>query len=258
MSSYNKLQKFAENETFDCLFQPSMNEVFRCDYKFKNRWKEEVFGNNNPIVLELGCGKGEYKIALAERNPQKNFIGIDIKGARLWKGAKYAQTNGLQNVRFIRTKIDFIEWIFGRGEISEIWITFPDPQLSRARKRLTSSLFLERYRKFLVPNGLIHLKTDSKFLHAYTKALAEQNGFTLHCSSADIYGKAASDAAPIPEEILSVKTFYEQFYIKMGMKITYLCFSLPQDSNVAFIEPVWDEKKWREIEEEGRSHQRIQ
>lgn len=276
MSSYNKLQKFAENETFDCLFQPEMSEVFRTDYKFKNRWHSEVFGNDNPIVLELGCGKGEYTIALAQRNPDKNYIGIDIKGARLWKGAKYVTVNGLKNVRFIRTKIDFIEWIFGEGEISEIWITFPDPQLTRPRKRLTSSLFLERYSKLLVPNGLIHLKTDSRFLHEYTKALVVQNGLALHCSSSDIYGasgseavsgdKAADGGGTIPEEILSVKTFYEQFYIKMGLKITYLCFSLlppflgdaSATCSPSLKEPVWDVEHWREVEEQGRSHQRIQ
>lgn len=271
MSSCNKLQKFAENETFDCLFQPEMKEVFRTDYKFKNHWHSEVFCNNNPIVLELGCGKGEYTIALAERNPDKNYIGIDIKGARLWKGAKYATVNGLKNVRFIRTKIDFIEWIFGEGEISEIWITFPDPQLSRARKRLTSSLFLERYSKLLIPSGLIHLKTDSRFLHEYTKALAEQNGLAVHCSSSDIYsvegdassGRHAGLQSKIPEEITSVKTFYEQFYIKMGLRITYLCFSLlpngrDAESELNLKEPEWDIEHWREVEEQGRSHQRIQ
>ncbi len=266
MSRYNKLLKFAENETFDCLFQPPMEEVFRKDYKFKNHWHSEVFGNNNPIVLELGCGKGEYTVALAERNPQKNYIGIDIKGARLWKGAKYAQTNGLQNVRFIRTKIDFIEWIFGEGEVSEIWITFPDPQLTRARKRLTSSLFLERYSKILIPDGLIHLKTDSRFLHEYTKALAKQNGFPLYISSSDIYNVESSPQklkeTNIPEEILNVQTFYEQFYIKMGLKITYLCFTLlsnPPDTHIAEIkEPEWDIEYWQVVEEQGRSHQRIQ
>src|SRR5574344_1200462 len=187
MSSIGKSEKFRQNEQFKCLLQPTMQEVFRTDYRLKGKWKSDVFHNSNPLTLELGCGKGEYTIALAEKYPDRNFIGIDIKGARLWKGAKYVESKGLENVVFIRTSIDFIEGLFAENEISEIWITFADPQLKNSRKRLTGILFLSRYSKFLVPNGIIHLKTDSRYLHEYTKAIAEQNGCHVLCCSTDIY-----------------------------------------------------------------------
>lgn len=256
MSKLGKSQKFEENKSFKCLIQPKMDEVFRKDYSLKNRWKSEVFGNDNPIVIELGCGKGEYTIALAERNPNKNFIGIDIKGARIWKGAKYVETNGLKNVIFLRTRIDFIEWIFGEGEISEIWITFPDPQLSRFKKRLTSTLFLERYRKILIDKGLIHLKTDSQYLHTYTSELAKQNSFEIISDSCDIYNK--EENGNFPEELLDIQTFYESFYIRMGLPITYLCFKLAGKEPLKIVEPNWDESHWKEVEEIGREHKRIQ
>ena len=171
MSTIGKLEKFRQNSTFKCLLQPKMEEVFRKDYGLKGKWNQEVFGNGNPITLELGCGKGEYTVALAKMYPGRNFIGIDIKGARLWKGAKEVEQSGMKNVRFLRTNIDFIEWIFGSGEIDSIWVTFADPQLKSPRKRLTSPMFLNRYRKFLIESGLVHLKTDSRFLHEYTAAV---------------------------------------------------------------------------------------
>jgi tRNA (guanine-N7-)-methyltransferase len=187
-------------------------------------WHEQVFHNHNPIVLELGCGKGEYTVTLATRFPEKNFIGIDIKGARLWRGAKTATEKQLQNVVFIRTRIDFIESFFAPCEIDEIWITFPDPQPKAIRKRLTSPLFLSRYRNFLNPGGAIHLKTDSRLLHDYTKALAVHNHLKVWESSTDIYGSGFAD------EVLSIKTYYEQLFLKKGMPITYLKFDLNGDN----------------------------
>ena len=246
MSSKDKLRKFRENETFACLYQPKTEEVLNASYPLKGKWGKEVFKNDNPIVLELGCGKGEYTIALSEKFPDKNFIGIDIKGARLWKGAKYAQENNLGNVLFIRTRIEFITSLFAEGEISEIWITFPDPQLKRERKRLTGTMFLERYQNFLKPDGIINLKTDSKYLHNYTLALAQQNNLTIHDANNDIYGTGRAD------EILSIKTFYEAHYIKRGLQITYLSFNL--DNKEPFKEPHWDEEYWLAEEAIGREN----
>lgn len=246
MSSKDKLRKFRENETFSCLYQPKTEEVLNTPYPLRGKWGKEVFKNDNPIILELGCGKGEYTIALSEKFPNKNFIGIDIKGARLWKGAKYAQENNLNNVLFIRTRIEFITSLFAEGEISEIWITFPDPQLKRARKRLTGTMFLERYKNFLTQNGIINLKTDSKYLHNYTLALAQQNNLTIHDANNDIYGTGRAD------EILSIKTFYEAHYIKRGLEITYLSFAL--DNKEPLKEPQWDEEYWEVEEAKGREN----
>ena len=166
----DKLRKFRENLTFSCFVQPEFDEVFRCDHPLKGHWRTDFFHNDRPIILELGCGKGEYTVALAERDPQRNYIGIDIKGARMWRGAKTATERGMANVGFLRTRIEFINSLFAEGEIDELWITFPDPQLKtrRAKKRLTSPLFLEYYARLLRPDGMINLKTDSKHLYAYT------------------------------------------------------------------------------------------
>ncbi len=169
----DKLRKFKENESFRCLIQPSTDEVLGTDHPLKGHWGEKIFGNDRPIVVELGCGKGEYTIDLAVRNPSCNYIGVDIKGARLWKGAKYAEENALPNVAFLRTRIEFIESLFAPGEVSEIWITFADPQIGREKKRLTSPLFMRRYRNFLRKDGIVHLKTDSRYLHEYSRAMAE-------------------------------------------------------------------------------------
>ncbi|MGM9774427.1 MAG: tRNA (guanosine(46)-N7)-methyltransferase TrmB [Candidatus Egerieousia sp.] len=259
MSSINKLEKFRQNEGFKCLLQPKMEELFRVDYPLKGKWNSDFFKNNNPITLELGCGKGEYTIALAELHPERNFIGIDIKGARLWKGAKYAETKGLNNVAFVRTNIDFIEWLFGKDEIEEIWVTFPDPQLKSPRKRLTGSMFLERYRKFLAPGGVIQLKTDSKYLHEYTAALAAQNGLHIICNSSDIYG--ATETAGFPQELLTVQTFYEKNYLSWGLPITFLKFNLLQANGkkyeAPFKEPEWDQEYWRKEEDKGRLNRPI-
>ena len=185
----DKLRKFKENETFTCLVQPRTDEVFGKDHPLKGHWGEKMFGNDRPIVVELGCGKGEYTIDLALRNPGCNYIGVDIKGARLWKGAKYATEHSLPNVAFLRTRIEFIESLFAPEEVSEIWITFADPQIGREKKRLTSPLFLSRYRNFLKKGGIVHLKTDSRYLHEYTRAIAEQNSLEILACTSDLYGR---------------------------------------------------------------------
>ena len=218
----DKLRRFAENLTFDCMIQPEFEDIFHRDHPLKGRWHEDFFHNDKPIVLELGCGKGEYTIALAQRDPDRNYIGIDIKGARMWRGAKTATENEMKNVAFVRTRIEFINSFFGEGEISEIWITFPDPQLKtrRAKKRLTAPLFLERYAQMLSEDGVINLKTDSQHLFAYTSAVIDH--FSLPCEVAndDIYGSGYAD------EVLSVKTAYEQMFLERGLPITYTRFSL--------------------------------
>ena len=195
---HGKLKKFAENETFRCLLQPSATEVLDKepgsrelrlrDHAIKGHWGQEMFGNDHPIVLELGCGKGDYTIALALRHPEINYIGVDIKGARLWKGAKFATEHALPNVAFLRTRIEFIGAFFGPSEVSEIWLTFSDPQLRGSENaRLSSPLFLERYRGFLRPGGLVHLKTDSRYLYEYTAAVVRVNSLPVIASGTDIY-----------------------------------------------------------------------
>ena len=204
---HDKLRKFAENETFTCLLQPSSAEILADgyfslrDHKIKGRWNAEMFDAPRPIVLELGCGKGEYTIALAERDPSRNYIGVDIKGARLWKGAEYAETHHLGNVAFLRTRIELINAFFAPGEVDEIWLTFSDPQIRRENARLSSPLFLERYARLLRPGGIIHLKTDSRFLHEYTKAVCRQNGLDVIACTEDLYGDGAISAEPAAESL---------------------------------------------------------
>lgn len=217
MSGKDKLRKFRENETFENLLQPTTAEVFQKDHPMKGNWGEKMFGNNNPIILELGCGKGEYTIALAEKFPQNNYIGVDIKGARLWKGAKYATEKSLKNVAFLRTRIEFIDSIFAQGEVSEIWLTFSDPQPNKPRKRLSSPLFLERYSHILKEDGIIHLKTDSQLLHEYTLETIDSENHILLEANNDIYGTNRAEN----DDILSVKTFYEKQFLAKGMAITY-------------------------------------
>ena len=218
----DKIRRFQENLTFRNMVQPEFEEVFAKDYRLKGHWRSDFFGNDNPIVLELGCGRGEYTVALGEMFPDKNFIGVDIKGARMWRGAKTATENGMSNVGFLRTRIEFIRSIFARDEVDEIWITFPDPQLkkNRVKKRLTAPLFLEAYSMFLKPGGKIHLKTDCLHLHEYTKAVAEANGLEIEFADNDIYGNGSAD------EILSIKTTYETQFLKEGKPITYIRFNL--------------------------------
>ena len=243
----DKLRKFRENETFACFVQPEFDTIFGCDHPLKGRWGADFFHNDHPIVLELGCGKGEYTVALAERDPSRNYIGIDIKGARMWKGAKYATQHEMANVGFLRTRIEFINSLFAEGEVSEIWITFPDPQLktNRARKRLTSPLFLARYARLLAADGVINLKTDSKHLHAYTKAVAEQFALPMEVCNEDIYGTGFAD------EVLSVKTAYESRFLEMGLPITYLRFGLGGRSEFPWFDWEGDEVERSEKDNEA-------
>jgi len=221
----NKLKRFAENITFPNLIQPKLSEVFRTDYSLKGNWNKTFFKNENPIVLELGCGKGEYTVGMAKMFPNKNFIGIDIKGARMWRGAKTAHESIMSNVAFIRTRIEHISSFFSANEVSEIWITFPDPQLKRINslKRLTSSSFLSLYKMFLKPQGLIHLKTDCLALHRYTRFLVDLNNLKIHTSTEDLYGSGIED------QILTIKTFYEEKFLEQNLPITYICFELSNE-----------------------------
>ncbi|MDR2586153.1 MAG: tRNA (guanosine(46)-N7)-methyltransferase TrmB [Prevotellaceae bacterium] len=218
----DKIARFKENQTFNCLHQPNFDEVFRKDWRYKGLWNTAVFAQQAPIGLELGCGKGEYTLALARLYPNRNYIGIDIKGARLWRGAKTATTEQLHNVAFIRTRIDFIESIFAPNEVDEIWITFPDPQIHKERKRLTHPLFLDRYAQFLRPGGTIHLKTDSQELHNYTLELAQTLHYPILHASSDILGTRLDELIPV----LKVHTFYEKQYLTINKPITYLSFQL--------------------------------
>lgn len=284
---HGKLRKFAENETFKCLLQPSASEVmdksdggFRVlDHPIKGNWNSNMFAKAQPIVLELGCGRGEYTIDLSRRVPSRNYIGVDIKGARLWQGAKYAVEHDLPNVAFLRTRIELIEAFFAPREVSEIWLTFSDPQLGSANKRLSSPVFLEKYRKFLAPGGRIHLKTDSRLLYEYTKAVAQANGLNILAATTDLYnpnvpistshpqldsepnthrhpeldsGSNRNNAAPgLDKETMAaltdVQTFYERMFMKQGYKINYLCFTISHEG--PFVAPSdFDSDYWRSIE----------
>lgn len=225
----NKLKKFAEMETFDNVFQYPFAVVERDGFPLKGRWKSDFFKNDNPIVLELGCGKGEYAVGLASRFPEKNYIGVDIKGARMWTGAKAAVKDSISNVAFLRTNIELIDRFFEAGEVSEIWITFPDPQMKKVRKRLTSTRFLDLYRNILVADGIVHLKTDSPFLYTYTDALVKLNTFPTEVNTADLYN------SDIVDDILEIKTFYEQQWLDRGLSIKYIKFHL--DHTTALQEP---------------------
>ncbi len=221
----DKLRRFQECDTFKCLIQAEFDEIFHKPYKLKGNWHRDFFGNDNPIVLELGCGRGEYTVNLAKRYPNINFIGIDIKGARLWRGAKTATEDNMNNIGFIRTRIEFIESFFGAEEVSEIWITFPDPQLkkNRVKKRLTGHLFLAEYAKFLKQGGKVNLKTDCLHLHQYTKALCEQNNLNIDFASDDIYNNPSIEK---DSDLLTIQTTYEAKFLKQGMAITYIKFDL--------------------------------
>lgn len=217
----NKQEKFAEFNSFvNCSFLPF--EKITEGHPLKGKWHAEQFKNNNPIVLELGCGRGEYTIGLAKNNPSKNFIGVDIKGNRIWTGAKHATENKMDNVAFIRTRIDFIDHCFAKDEVDEIWITFPDPQpnSTRVRKRLTNMMFLNRYFKFLKPNGLINLKTDNTGFYEYTLEVIAEEGFELIYSTADLYEHNPSGQ----KELTEIQTYYENLFSAKGEKIKYCCF----------------------------------
>ena len=223
MGSKNKLKRFRENDTFENVIQPKRDELLADKFALKGQWRPSFFKNDNPIVLELGCGKGEYTLALAQRNSQKNFIGIDIKGARFWRGAKTALGDNMNNVGFLRIQIELLTQCFAPGEVDEIWITFPDPQIKykRTKHRLTNLEFLQKYQQVLAPGGLVHLKTDSEFMHGYTLGLLHGLGQEIHFAQHDVYGTTGS-----PEVVTEVQTFYESQYLAEEKKITYVSFSL--------------------------------
>lgn len=217
----NKLQRFAELKTFSNYFEFLFDKRLD-DFNLKGKWSLEYFKNDHPLVLELGCGKGEYCIGLFQKFPDKNYIGVDIKGARIWRGAKTASENNYTGVAFLRTRIDFIDKCFAANEVDEIWITFPDPQLKKDRKRLTHPLFLNRYLKFLKPGGKVHLKTDSRELYDFTLEVIEQNKLQVHASTFDLY-KEANEG--LFKNAQAIQTFYESGFLKQRLKITYVSFS---------------------------------
>ena len=221
MGSKNKLKRFIENESFDNVIQPLRDDLIKFNFVFRGKWKKKVFKNSNPIVLELGCGKGEYTVNLAKLNPNKNYIGIDIKGARFWRGAKTATEEKLENVFFLRTQIELLDFIFEKNEIDEIWLTFPDPQIKfqRRKHRLTNTKFLSIYKNILNDSGIIHLKTDSEFLHGYTLGKLEEMSINPIVSNHDIYKNSNA-----PVEATQIQTHYEKIYLNEGKKITYLNF----------------------------------
>lgn len=223
MGSKNKLKRFIENDTFGNVFQPTREEVVSDQFSLKGKWNQDYFKNSNPIVLELGCGKGEYSVGLAEKYSDKNFIGIDLKGARFWRGAKTAVETGLKNVAFIRTQIELINHLFNENEVDEIWITFPDPQIKykRTKHRMTNSEFLKLYKKVLKPDGVINLKTDSEFMHGYTLGLLHGEGHEVIYSNHNVYVNEGS-----PEEVTSLQTFYEKQYLEINKAITYIRFKI--------------------------------
>ncbi len=223
-----KLLRFRELETLERVFQPPVEEVFQKDYYLKGRWKRDVFFNDYPLVLELGCGKGEYSVGLARNNRERNYLGMDIKGARIWTGARTARDEGLINVAFVRSRIDFIQSFFARNEVEEIWITFPDPQEKRRRlkKRLTGANFLNMYREFLVDEGTINLKTDNSRLYTYTFELARYNNLTIERNTEDIYSTGWKD------EAVFIQTYYETRFLDKGARINFIQFRLPADREI--------------------------
>ena len=230
--SKGKLAKFAEMETFKNVFQYPYSVVEHVPFEMKGRWREQYFHNDNPIVLELGCGKGEYTVELAKLYPDMNFIGVDIKGARMHKGAKQALEEHLENAAFLRTNIEIIDRFFAEDEVQEIWLTFSDPQMKNPRKRLTSTYFMERYRRFLVDGGTVHLKTDSNFLFTYTTYMAEHNHLPIVYRTEDLYGNLDSQFAILNSQLLSIQTYYESQWIERGLNIKYMKFLLPRTATL--------------------------
>ena len=230
-----KLAKFADMETYENVFQYPYSVVEHVPFAMQGHWHDEYFHNQNPIVLELGCGKGEYTVELAKLYPDMNFIGVDIKGARMWTGATQALNEGLKNVAFLRTNIEIIERFFAEDEVQEIWLTFSDPQMKNPRKRLTSTYFMERYRKFLVDGGIIHLKTDSNFLFTYTTYMVEKNALPLLFRTEDLYGDNNVQCSMFNVQcsmfnvkLLSIQTYYESMWIARGLNIKYMKWRLPR------------------------------
>lgn len=221
-----KLSKFADMASYPHVFEYPYSVAENVPFSMKGKWKSDFFRNDNPIVLELGCGRGEYTVGLAEKFPDKNFIGVDIKGARMWSGATEALQKDMKNVAFLRTNIEIIDRFFDTNEIDEIWLTFSDPQMKKATKRLTSTYFMERYRRFLVPDGLIHVKTDSPFMFTYTHHMIAENAFPVELETEDLYQSGLAN------DILSIRTYYEQQWIDRGLSIKYIKFRLPQTGSL--------------------------
>ena len=249
--SKGKLAKFADMATYENVFQYPYSVVEHVPFEMQGHWREQYFKNDNPIILELGCGKGEYTVELGKRCPDMNFIGVDIKGARMWTGATEAIGLGMKNVAFLRTNIEIIDRFFSEDEVQEIWLTFSDPQMKNPRKRLTSTYFMERYRRFLVDNGIIHLKTDSNFLFTYTRYMAERNALPIEAITNDLYATAPGENAngngngnangnangngngnPAFAEAASIQTYYEQMWIARGLNIKYMKFHLPRNGKL--------------------------
>lgn len=214
----NKLKKFADMERYNCVLQYPREELLRLGFPYKGKWNGDIFARQRPIVLELGCGRGEYTVGLARRYVDKNFVGIDIKGARMWTGASEVEREGVDNARFLRCEIENIDQFFAPTEVDEIWITFPDPQMKKTRKRLTSTRFIEMYCRILKPGGVIHLKTDSPFLYEYTRRMVDVNGFEVLTCTDDLYASGLAD----PER--SIKTYYEQQWLSRGKSIKLISF----------------------------------
>jgi tRNA (guanine-N7-)-methyltransferase len=226
-----KLAKFADMASYENVFQYPFSVVEHVPFEMKGHWREQYFHNDHPIVLELGCGKGEYTVELAKLYPDINFIGVDIKGARMWTGATQALHEGLKNVAFLRTNIEIIERFFSENEVQEIWLTFSDPQMKNPRKRLTSTYFMERYRKFLVDGGIIHLKTDSNFLFTYTTYMVEHNHLPVLLSTRDLYSEDSENSEY--SEAASIQTYYESMWIARGLNIKYMKWRLPRTGTLS-------------------------
>lgn len=226
----NKLAKFAEMENFPHVIQVPSRELRAGEiFEMKGKWNESFFHNDHPIVLELGCGKGEYTVGLAKQYPEKNFIGIDIKGARMWTGARESHEAGMKNVAFLRTNIEMISHFFAENEVSEVWITFPDPQMKKVTKRLTATNFIANYQQFVKDNGIIHLKTDSNFMFTYTCEMVKANHYQVDFQTNDLY------ASDLDDPILGIKTYYEQQWLDRGLSIKYIRFIL--EKRTLFVEP---------------------
>ena len=249
--SKGKLAKFADMERYENVFQYPFSVVEQVPFEMKGHWRDMYFHNDNPIVLELGCGKGEYAVGLARLFPDINFIGVDIKGARMWTGATEALAEGLKNVAFLRTNIEIIDRFFSAGEVQEIWLTFSDPQMKNVRKRLTSTYFMERYRRFLVDGGIVHVKTDSNFLFTYTTYMVEHNHLPLLFRTEDLYHPAEIDDDT--RRILSIQTYYESQWIERGLNIRYMKFRLPHEGALEESEIEIPVDDYRSYKRTGRS-----
>ena len=230
--SKGKLAKFADMASYPHVFEYPFSVIEDVAFEMRGRWHEDFFHNQNPIVLELGCGRGEYTVGLARRYPDRNFIGVDIKGARMWTGATESLREGLQNVAFLRTNIEIIDRFFAPGEVQELWLTFSDPQMKKATKRLTSTYFLQRYRHFLTDGGIIHLKTDSNFLFTYTRYVAEHNHLPVEACTEDLYASAPESSKAAGSFDLNIRTYYEQQWLSRGITIKYLRFRLPAEGEL--------------------------